>query len=113
VVMIDSDLARRTLMADGFRAVGCAVLEGATPLEAIVRLGESHFEFDVIAIADSIPSATSEDLRRFVSAEHPNVKLVTIGVDIDSPSGIAHWLSSTDVGADLPRRVRNVVTKPL
>ena len=47
VVLIDADDQRRSGMAAGFRATGCTVIEAATPLEAIVRLGESSFEPDV------------------------------------------------------------------
>jgi len=111
VVLIDSDAERRAVMAEGFRGLGSVVIEGSTPLEAIVRLGESSFEPDLIAIADSMPSTVAEDLRRFVALEHPFAKLVTIGVDIDGPSGIVHWLSATDPQSNLLARVRDIVTK--
>jgi hypothetical protein len=39
VVLIDADAQRRSAMTAGFRATGCGVIEAATPLEAIGRLG--------------------------------------------------------------------------
>jgi hypothetical protein len=101
VVLVDATPERRGPVADAFRACGCNVLEVATPLEAIVRLGELRFEPELIAIADSLPSAISDDLRIFVEREHPQAKLVTIGDDILSPRGSARWLSSADPHGDL------------
>jgi hypothetical protein len=112
VVLIDADPPRRSAMAEGFRAAGCDVIEAATPLEAIVRLGESSFEPDVIAVADSQPSTAAEDMRTFVHHNHPNAKLVTIGDAALEPDGIAHWLSSADPDTNLPDRVREVLVRP-
>jgi hypothetical protein len=53
VVLIDADAARRAAIAAGFRTAGCQVVEVASQLEAIVRLGESHFEPDIIAVASA------------------------------------------------------------
>src|SRR4029079_4895736 len=66
VVLIDATAERRGRIARAFRDSGCVVLEVSTPLEAIVRLGESQFEPELIAIADSHPSSISDDLRVFV-----------------------------------------------
>lgn len=93
VVLIDADDSRRSAMAAGFRAAGCNIVEAATPLEAIVRLGETMFEPDVIAVADSQTSAAAE-MRAFVGREHPGAKLVMIGDDVFAPDGVAHWLAS-------------------
>lgn len=112
VILIDADAPRRSAMAAGFRATGCAVVEAATPLEAIVRLGESSFEPDVIAVADSQPAKAAADMRAFVEREHPHAKLVTIGDELLAPDGIANWLSSADPRGDLPRRVREVILRP-
>jgi hypothetical protein len=99
-------------MTAGFRATGCGVIEAATPLEAIVRLGESSFEPDVIAIADSHPAAAADEMRDFVERNHPNAKLVTIGDALLQPDGIVHWLSSADPASDLPDRIREVLVRP-
>lgn len=111
VVLIDADRSRRSAMAAGFRATGCSVIEAETPLEAVVRLGETMFEPDVIAVADSQTSAAAE-IRVFIEREHPGVKLVTIGDELLAPDGIAHWLSSTASYVDLPGRIREVLVQP-
>jgi hypothetical protein len=113
VVLVDVSAERRATIAAGFRDNGCVVLEASTALEAIVRLGEAAFEPNVIAIADSIPSQTSEDLRRFVEREHPSAKLVTIGDMLRDPGGIEHWLSSADPDSDLVARVRRMLVQAL
>jgi CheY-like chemotaxis protein len=112
VLLVDSNAVRRSAMARGFSEVGCATIEASTPLEAIVRLGESDFEPDVIAIADSIPETVSEELRRFVKREHPAVKLVMITPETRNPEGILHWLSSTDRASDLTTRIRSMLVRP-
>jgi PilZ domain len=109
VILVDADPARRPLLASAFRTVGCLVVETSTPLEAIVRLGESSFEFNVIAIADSTPGAIADELRNFVERNHPYVKLITIGNDLVEPSGTGHWLSSADPASDLAARVREIL----
>lgn len=111
VVLIDADAKRRSAMVEGFRSAGCSVVEASTPLEAIVRLGESHFEPDVIAVADSQASSDAADMRVFVERYHPKAKLVTIGDELLVPDGIEHWLSSRDPEADLRRRVRDVLVR--
>ena len=110
IVLVDATTDRRAAMAEGFRSVGCAVIEVSTPLEAIVRLGESDFEPDVIAIADSAPAAISEELRRFVDAEHPEAWMVKIGDAKTAPEGLRHWLSDADPKGDLAARIRLLLT---
>jgi hypothetical protein len=110
VVLIDADDARRSAMAAGFRATGCSVVEAATPLEAVFRLGEAMFEPDVIAVADS-QCSDAADMRKFVEREHPGIKLVTIGDELFAPDGIVHWLSSSTSYVDLPRRIREVLVQ--
>lgn len=111
VVLIDADVQRSSAMAAGFRATGCSVIEAATPLEAIFRLGESSFEPDVIAVADS-QTDDADQMRAFVEREHPNTKLITIGDEIFRPDGFANWLSSANPAADLPARVREALVAP-
>ncbi len=109
VVLVDETVERRVAMAEAFRAAGCTVVDVATPLEAIVRLGELQFEPDLIAVADSLPSSTADELRRFVDREHPRAKLVTIGDDLTEPDGIAHWLSSANPDDDRAARIRRLL----
>src|SRR4029079_5618388 len=106
VILIDEDTARRKLLAEAFRIVGCSLIEAATSLEAIVRLGESSFEPDVIAVADSGSATTAADLRAFVERMHASAKLIAIGNDPGAPDGIIHWLSSANPDGDLANRIR-------
>jgi hypothetical protein len=112
IVLIDDDEPRRNRMADGFQSAGCNVIEAATPLEAIVRLGESSFEPDVIAVSDTNPGRESDDMRAFVEREHPTVKLIRIGDEVLRPEGLSNWLSSTGMEADLADRVRRALVSP-
>ena len=112
VVLIDADAGRRSSRAAGFRRTGCIVVEAGSPLEAIVRLGESGYEPDVIAIADTQPTTDAGHLRRFVELEHPGAKLITIGDELLEPEGILHWLSSSDPNDDLAGRVRALLVRP-
>lgn len=109
IVLVDAMPERRSAMAEAFRAAGCAVIDVSTPLEAIVRLGESLFEPNLIAIADSLPGTISDELRRFVDAEHPRAKLVTINDATSAPLGSAHWLSTANPVNDLAARIRSVL----
>lgn len=117
-VLVDADPDRRAAMAEGFRAAGCRLVEASTTLEAIVRLGESSFEPDVIVIADSVPAAVADDLRSFVERNHPRAKLVTVGNESREPSepapaGSAHWISSTDPDSDLEARICQILGGPV
>lgn len=112
VVLIDADPARRAAIAAGFRAAGCQVLEVATQLEAIVRLGEAHFEPDIIAVANTQPLTGSDQMRAFIEHYHPSSMLVTIGPELLDPAGLANWLSAATATADLPARIRELLFTP-
>jgi len=112
VVLIDGDGTRRAAIAAGFRAAGCDVLEVATQLEAIVRLGESHFEPDIIAVANTQPATAADEMRAFVASYHPRSMLVTIGPELLDPAGLANWLSAATATADLPGRIRDLLFAP-
>jgi CheY-like chemotaxis protein len=107
VVLVESRPERRQEMTQAFRTAGCTVIDVSTPLEAIVRLGEAEFEPDLIAVADSLPSSISDELRRFVDTEHPQAMLVAVGDAASAPEGITHWLSSAP--EDLDDRIRDVL----
>ena len=109
IVLVDTNADRGATLAQGFRSAYCTVIDTATALEAIVRLGESHFEPDVIAIADSTPATTSDELRRFVAQEHPHTRVLTIGHETGGPDGLAHWLSSANPASDLVTRIRKLL----
>ncbi len=111
VILLDEDASRRRLLGDAFRAVGCSLIEAATSLEAIVRLGESSFEPDVIAVADSIPATTANEMREFVGRNHPHVKLVSITDVIDSGLNIFQ-LTADDLRGNLVDAIRRVLGRP-
>jgi hypothetical protein len=113
VVLIDANERRRGTIAAGFRSTGCHVIEASQPLEAIVRLGESSFEPNVVAIADTATTTHADDMRRFVEAYHPTARLITIGDEIFQPDGLAHWISSNNPDDDLARRVREALIGPM
>jgi hypothetical protein len=112
VVVIDTNSQRRAAIVAAFRAVGCVIVEAGTPLEGVYRLGESRFEPDVIAVADSQPMEGAEALRRFAEVNHPRVALIRI-LSGDGPAGHGGWISASDPDDDLPRRVRAVLLKVL
>lgn len=111
VILIDEDARRRKLLADAFRIVGCSLIEAATSLEAIVRLGESSFEPDVIAVADSIPAVTANQMREFVGRDHPHVKLVSI-TDVIDPGINIFQLRPEDLRGNLADAIRRVLGRP-
>jgi CheY-like chemotaxis protein len=111
VILIDEDAPRMELLAEAFRIVGCNVIEAATSLEAIVRLGESSFEPDVIAVADSIPSATANEMREFVRRNHPHVKLVSI-TDVLDPALNIFQLTPEDLRGNLTDAIRRLLGRP-
>lgn len=108
VILIDENAERRKLLAHGFQLVGCSLIEAATSLEAIVRLGESSFEPDVIAVADSMPAATANEMRAFVARNHPDVKLVSITDVIDTRVNIFQ-LTPEDLRGNLAHAIRRVL----
>jgi len=99
VMVIDPDPARLEVMSSAFRSVGCGVIEAGTPLEAVVRLGESSFELDLVAVADSHPGIGSDDLRHFVRENHGGVTLVRIPTE--------------DPGENLQQSIRALVARVL
>jgi hypothetical protein len=111
IILIDEDDTRRQLLAEGFRTVGCSLIEAATSLEAIVRLGESSFEPDVIAVADSIPAATANEMREFVGRNHPRVKLVSI-TDVVDPGVNIFQLTPEDLCGNLADAIRRLLGRP-
>ena len=90
----------------------CEVVEVATQLDAIVRLGGSHFEPDIIAVANSQPAAPADEMRTFIRRDHPGSLLVTIGPELLDPAGLANWLSSDTPTVDLPTRIRELIFAP-
>ena len=112
VVLVDEDASRRAVMAAAFHAAGCEVVEVGTQLEAIVRLGESDFEPDIIAVANTQPVSSADALRAFAEHYHPSSMLVTIGPELLDPAGLANWLSEATAAEDIPSRIRALLFAP-
>lgn len=105
VILVDAHATRRATIAGTFRLRGCNVIEVATPLEAIVRLGELAFEPEVIAISDTFPVSIACELRAFVSATHPRARIVAIGGPRDdrgiaSSTGGDYWVDPLVTSAE-------------
>lgn len=111
VILIDEIDLRRKRLADGFRTVGCSLIEASTSLEAIVRLGESSFEPDVIVVADSIPAATANEMREFVQRHHPHVKLISV-TDVIDPDINIFQLTPEDLRGNLADAIRRILGRP-
>ena len=130
VISVDTDADRRARIAEAFRVVGrrkkfprrCGCSRRSRQLQVAdvqarpelrrhepVRLGELQFEPDLIVIASSRPSATSDDLRRFVEREHPGARLAAVSDQLINPGGESQWLSSMDADGDLVNRVRRLL----
>lgn len=110
VIIVDAVVHRRHTIASSFRRSGCEVIEVSTPLDAIARLGRGRFEPGVIAITDTLPEEVAEDLREFLSGEHPEAHMVAIGRSRRHRARASSWLSSTDPKCDVDVRVGRLVT---
>jgi len=109
VVLVDASRDRRAIIAAAFRAADCEVIDVSTPLEAIVRLGESRYDPKLIAIADSVPEWISDELRAFVHVEHPRARIVAIGAELLHPATQVERGVAREPGAELVARVRELL----
>jgi CheY-like chemotaxis protein len=109
VLIVDDPSRRRDAISDGFRALGCTVVEAATPLDAIVRMCEAQFEVEVVAIADSNPPARAAELRDFIAREHATARIVAITDSAVAPPGLSRWVSGVLSGSDLVDRLRSLL----
>src|SRR3569623_1756050 len=94
----------RTLVTPPLRQLGRSV-------DIELRLGESSFEPDVIAVADSIPAVTANEMREFVGRNHPRVKLVSI-TDVIDPDINIFQLPPEDLRGNLADAIRRVLGRP-
>jgi hypothetical protein len=109
VVIVDHEAPRRAPFVDAFRGAGYEVVEATSPLEAVVRVGESGYEPHVIVVADTLPASVADELREFMTREHPGVQIVTIGHNSLDPMGRGDWLASQDPAHDLRARVEHLL----
>jgi CheY-like chemotaxis protein len=78
-MIVDRELARRTRVAEAFRAEGCQVIEVATPIEALHWLERGWRGTDVFAVADTIPDTIGIHLREFLDALAPDALVIALG----------------------------------
>jgi hypothetical protein len=78
-MIVDREVARRTRVAEAFRAEGCQVIEVATPIEALHWLERGWLGTDVFAVADTIPETIGIDLRELLDTVAPDALVVGLG----------------------------------
>ena len=78
-MIVDREVARRTRVAEAFRAEGCQVIEVATPIEALHWLERGWRGTDVFAVADTIPKDVGVDLRAFLDEVAPDALVLALG----------------------------------
>ncbi|MDB4956859.1 MAG: hypothetical protein JWO36_4428 [Myxococcales bacterium] len=66
IMLVDAAADRRTSIAEAFRGAGNVVVEAATPLEGLMRLCESEYAPEIIAIADTISEELAAELRELI-----------------------------------------------
>jgi len=110
VIIVDVASPRRHSIARAFRSGGCEVSEASTPWEAIARLGRGQFEPGIIAIADTVPESVAEELREFLSGEHPLAHMVDIGASARGRDPASSWINGHDPNGDVAIRVGRVIT---
>jgi CheY-like chemotaxis protein len=85
VLLVDPDATRRRPLAEALRRNGCHVVELATPLEVIQRIGESHTHAWLIAIAETFPETVAEELRSYLAGTKTRAELIVVGAGLPSP----------------------------
>jgi len=110
VIIVDVASPRRHSIARAFRDGGCEVSEVSTPWEAIARLGRGQFEPGIIAIADTVPESVAQELREFLSGEHPEAHMVDVGTSARDRDSASSWISGHDPDGDVATRVGRVIT---
>lgn len=92
VLLVDANGDRRTPFAAVLRRAGCRVAEASTPLEAIAHLGHSAIHSWVVAIADTTPTSTADELRRFLAEREEPVEVRLL--DHRSPTSALSWFTT-------------------
>lgn len=107
VMIVDRELARRTRVAQAFRAERCHVVEVGTALEALDGLERSSRATDVIAVADTIPDSIGIELRDYLDAACLDAAVIALGEPEWTP-GRAR-LDPSDADGLLAAGVRSVL----
>jgi CheY-like chemotaxis protein len=84
LILIDPTVDHRAPIASGLRTGGCLVTEVATPLEAIVALGQLRFDPTVIAVATTESESVADELCAYLRDDHPAVQVIAIGRSMDT-----------------------------
>lgn len=66
ILLVDAAAGRRMSIADAFRSANNHVVEAATPFDAMMRLCESEYAPEIIAIADTISEDIAAELRELI-----------------------------------------------
>jgi hypothetical protein len=74
LLVVDPMPMRRASIVERLREAGCHVSEAATPLDAIVHLGESRTRPRLALIAETYPADNSDELHAFMTAAHVAVR---------------------------------------
>jgi hypothetical protein len=73
ILLVDGTVGRRELVAAGYRATGCHVIEVSSPLEAIVALDQSRLHLWAVVIGQA------GDLHEFLDEAYPDVRVIDVG----------------------------------
>lgn len=106
-MIVDRESARRTRVAEAFRAEGCQVIEVATPIEALHWLERGWRGTDVFAVADTIPDTVGVDLRAFLDTVSPDALVVALGGPEWTPG--RERLDPSDADGILASHVRSLL----
>jgi hypothetical protein len=79
VIVVDADSGRRALVASAFRAAGCRVQEAIAALDVVHALDDSRAHPWLLAIADTSPMHTADDLRAYLKLAYPRIPRIVIG----------------------------------
>jgi hypothetical protein len=93
ILLVDPNAERRIAFAALLQRAGCRVAEAATPLEAIAHLGGSAIQEWLVAVTNTVPANTADDLRRFLAESDPGIEIRVLGER--SPTDALSWLAAT------------------
>jgi|GEM_PF-6785668 len=78
VLVVDAERDSRAELAGDMRALGLAVVEASSPLEAIDALDREPDAIGTVVVAPTIRSASQADLARFIAETYPAVLNVLV-----------------------------------
>lgn len=113
VLIVEDEALIRFAMADALEDAGYVVLEAASALEAIGKLGQ-HEEIDLIVTDVDMPGGLSGiDLARMVAECAPRIRIIVSSArgprDLEGLPDVAHRLAKPCSAANLLATVGNVL----